>query len=143
MPAVEGIYEAKLSTTFASVEEAVKEMREKIGKSKTVRINSVPISLLSKLAPFFKGKDVKIILPLGEKPTDELKTLGELAVTKSRIFKDYKGINANVGSIYLSDRVYDVAWTKDRILEVDTMEYERCVKCMWDMFETSWKHSRK
>ena len=55
MPAVEGIYEAKLSTTFASVEDAVKEMREKISKSKTVRINSVPVSLLSKIAPFLKG----------------------------------------------------------------------------------------
>ena len=86
---------------------------------------------------------MKIILHFGEKPTDELKTLGDLAVTKSRIYKDFKGIDANIGSIYLTDRVFDVTWTKDRILEVDTMEYERCVKCMWDMFEASWKYSRK
>jgi len=74
---------------------------------------------------------------------NELKKIGEVAVSKSRIYKDYKGIEADTGSIYFADRVYSITWVKNRILEVETMEYERCVKCMRDMFESGWKMARK
>ena len=143
MPSLEGVYEIKMSTTFASIDEAIRELRDKISKSKTVWINSIPLSLLAKIAPFLKNKDVRIILPLGEKPTDELKLLGDVSVTKFRVYKDYKGIDANMGEIYFADKVYNVAYTKDRILEIDTIEYERCIKCMRDMFESAWKSARK
>jgi len=89
------------------------------------------------------GRNVRVILPVNESPDDELKKIGEVAVSKSRIYKDYKGIEADTGSIYFADRVYSITWVKNRILEVETMEYERCVKCMRDMFESGWKMARK
>ena len=67
MPIVNGQYQAKISTTFRSTKEAVEEIKVKIEKSRRVRISNIPMSLLDKLAPLLKGKDVKIILPGSEK----------------------------------------------------------------------------
>ena len=143
MPIVDGRYEAKISTTFRSTEEALEEITKKIKKSRRVRISNVPMRLLEKLMPLFNGKDVKIILPMKEKATSELKEIGEVAVQKAKIYKDYKGIKANLGSIYFADRIFSVAWNKDKILEIDAMDYGKCVKCMKNMFDVGWRYSEK
>jgi hypothetical protein len=143
MPIVDGRYEAKISTTFSSNKEAVDAIKNKIEKSKRVRISNVPMGLLKKLLPALKGKDVKIILPSREKPTKELRQIGDVAVQKAKIYKDYKGTDANIGSIYFSDRIFSVAWTKDKILQIDAMDYDKCVKCMRKMFDVGWRYSKK
>ena len=143
MPIVDGRYEAKISTTFRSAAEGVEAIREKTGKSRRVRISGIPMGMLKKLAPLLKGKDVKIILPLGEKAGAEVKEFGDVAVTKARIYKDHKGTEANVGSIYFSDRVFSVAWVGEKILEIDAMDYDKCVKCMRGMFDVGWRYSEK
>jgi len=143
MPIVDGQYEAKISTTFRSVEDAIEEITNKIERSRRVRISNIPMGLLEKLLPLLKGKDVKIILPIKEKPTDELRQIGEVAVQKAKIYKDYKGVEANAGSIYFSDRIFGVVWVKDRILEIDAMDYDKCVKCMKNMFDVGWRYSEK
>jgi hypothetical protein len=143
MPIVDGRYEAKISTTFRSNKEALEAIKSKIEKSRRVRISSIPMSLLKKLLPLLKGKDVKIILPLGEKVRPEVKEVGDVAVTKARIYKDHKGTDATLGSIYFSDRMFSIAWADDRILEIDALEYDKCVRCMKNMFDVGWRYSEK
>jgi hypothetical protein len=143
MPALEGRYEMKMSTIYGSSEEGIKEIVSKIGKSKIILINTIPKTLLMRLSPHMKGKAVKVILPVTEIPDEEIKKIGDIAVSKARVYKDYKGIEADTGAIYFADKVYSIIWVKDRILEIETMEYDRCVKCMKEMFETVWKMSRK
>jgi hypothetical protein len=143
MPIVDGRYEAKISTTFQSVKEAVEAIKDKIEKSRKVRISGIPMSLLKKLLPLLKGKDVKIILPFGEKAGPELKEVGDVAVTKTRIYKDHKGTEANLGSVYFSDRMFSIAWADDTIIEIDVLEYDKCVKCMRKMFDVGWRYSAK
>ena len=122
MPIVDGKYEAKISTTFRSTKAAVDAITEKIKKSRRVRISNVPTGLLEKLLPLLKGKDVKIILPAGTKPNGKLREIGDLAMQKARIYKDYKGTEANVGSIYFADRVFSVAWNDNKIFEIEAMD---------------------
>jgi hypothetical protein len=143
MPIVEGRYEAKLSTTFGTVEEGVEEIKRKIQKSRRIRISSIPMSLLNQLKPMLGNKDLKIILPLGEKPNEELYSLGEIAVTKARIYVDFKGKEANTGSISFSDEIFNIVWLNDQIFDISTMEYSKCVKCLAETFETSWRYSQK
>jgi len=143
MPIVNGRYEAKISTTYATVEEGLREMKKKIGKSRKLRISALPMKLLDELKPLLKDKDLKIILPLGQKPTDDLKKLGEVATTKARIYVDYKGTEANTGSVVFSDIIFTVAWVGDEILNVDAMNYGACVKCMAGTFEGGWRFSEK
>ena len=143
MPIVDGRYEAKISTTFRSTEEALQAIKDKIASSRRVRISNIPMELLGRILVALKGKDVKIILPMKAKPSPELKQIGEVAVQKARIYKDHKGTEANVGSIYFSDRIFSVVWDKDKILEIDAMDYDKCVKCMRGMFDVGWRYSEK
>ncbi|MHC4158803.1 MAG: hypothetical protein ACYSSO_06960 [Planctomycetota bacterium] len=143
MPIVDGQYQAKISTTFHSTKEAIAVITDKIEKSKKVRISNIPMDMLKNLLPLLKGKDVKIILPMNSKPTSELKQLGDVAVQKAKIYKDYKGVEANAGSIYFADRIFGVVWDKNGILEIDAMDYDKCVKCMKKMFDVGWRYSEK
>ena len=143
MPIVNGKYEAKISTTFATAEEGIGEIKKKIQKSRRIRISSIPPSLLEQLKPILKDKDLKIILPIGQKPTEDLRQLGETATTKAKIYVDFHGKEANTGSIYFSDTVYNIVWLDDKILSISTMEYGKCVKCMMGTFEGGWRYSQK
>ena len=143
MPIVDGQYQAKISTVFASVKQGVEELKKKIEKSRKVRIGNVPASLLNELLPLLKGKDVKIILPEGGQPIDELEAIGEVAIQKAKIYSDFKGVEANQGSIYFADVMFSVTWAKDKVLQISTMEYDKCVKCMKGTFEMSWRYAQK
>jgi len=110
MPIVDGKYEAKVSTTFGSNAEAIDAIKQKLHKWRRVRISNIPMKLLKRLVPLLAGRYVKVILPMGQKLAAELRRLGEIAVTKARIYKDHKGAEANLGSIYFSDVVF--RWTR-------------------------------
>jgi hypothetical protein len=140
---IDGRYETKLSTTFETVEEAIDEIKKKIQKSRRIRISNIPMSMLEELKPHLKEKDLKIVLPIGEKPDEELKKLGEVATTKARIYVDFKGKEANSGSINFSDIIFNVVWIDDEILNVSTMEYGKCIKCLSETFEGGWRYSQK
>jgi hypothetical protein len=143
MPIVDGKYEAKISTTFATVEEGIEEIKRMIQKSRRIRISGIPMQLLEELKPLLKDKDLMIILPLGEKPTEELKQLAPVATTKARIYVDYRGEEANSGSVIFASRNFSVIWRGDKILDVSAMEYSKCVKCMAGTFEGGWRYSQK
>ena len=143
MPIVEGRYESKISTTFSTVEEGVEEIKRKAQRSRRIRISTIPMSLLEELKSFLRDKDLKIILPIGEKPSEELRKLGETATTKARIYVDFKGKEANTGSVSFSDRIFNIVWFGDQILDISAMEYSQCVKCILNTFEMSWRYSQK
>ena len=143
MPIVEGRYETRLSTTFSTVDEGIEEIKRMIQKSRAIRINSIPMKLLKEIEPLLVDKDLKIILPLGEKPTEDLKRLGEIATTKARIYVNFKGTEANTDSIIFSTVVFNVVWLGGEIFDVSTMEYGTCVKCLRKTFDMGWRYSQK
>ena len=143
MPIVDGKYEAKISTTFATAEEGIAEIKRMIQKSRRLRISGIPMPLLEELKPLLKDKDLMIILPLGEKPTEELKQLAPVATTKARIYVDYRGEEANSGSVSFASRIFNVIWQGDKVLDVSAMEYSKCVKCMAGTFEGGWRYAQK
>jgi hypothetical protein len=143
MPIVEGRYEAKISTTFSTPDEGIDEIKNKIQKSRRLRINNIPMSLLQELKPLLKEKDMKIVLPLGQKPDEELKKLGEVATTKAKIYVDFHGQEANSGSVNFSDKIFNIVWLNNQILNVSTMEYGKCVKCLSEAFDGGWRYAQK
>lgn len=80
---------------------------------------------------------------MGEKTSADLEKLGKVATTKARIYVEFKGKEANNGSISFSDRIFNIVWLNERILDISAMEYSKCVKCLLDTFETSWRYSQK
>ena len=63
MPIVNGKYEAKIGSTFATPEEGIAEIKRAIQKSRRIRISKIPMPLLEELKPLLKDKDLMIILP--------------------------------------------------------------------------------
>ena len=143
MPIVEGKYEAKLSTKFKDVKDGIEEIKAGIKKSRRIRINGIPMGLLDELKPMLTEKDVKIILPLGERKPKDLEKLGEVATTKARIYVEYDKKEANTGSVCLPDKIFNIVWLDGKILEISAMEYSKCVKCLRDTFEMAWRYSEK
>ena len=142
-PIVNGAYEARLSTRFPSVEEGLDALRDKIRRARKIRISNVPGFLVEELAPLLDNKDLMLILPRGEEPSDRLTGLGDIAVSKSRIFVDLGGREVESGTFSFSDRTFSVLWTGDEIVEVATMDYSKCAKCMLETFDMGWRYSRK
>ena len=143
LPIVNGKYECKLSTKFGDIKEGIEEIKVGIKKSRRIRISSIPMSLLDELKPLLTEKDVRIILPLGEKKPKDLEKLGEVAITKAKIYVEYNGKETNTGSVYLPGIIYNIVWRDSKILEISTMEYSKCVKCLRDTFEMAWRYSEK
>lgn len=56
---------------------------------------------------------------------------------------DHKGKEVNIGSISFSDMIFNIIWLDNEILNVSTMEYSKCVKCLQDTFEASWRYAQK
>ncbi len=143
MPIVDGKYEAKISTTFATAQEGIAEIKRMIQKSRRIRISNIPMRLLDELKPLFKDKNLMIILPLGEKPSEELTQLAPVATTKARIYVEYRGQEANSGSVSFANRIFNVLWVGDEILDVSAMDYSKCVKCMLGTFDGGWRYAQK
>jgi hypothetical protein len=114
-----------------------------VQKSRRIRVSSIPMSLPEELKPLLKDKNLMAILPMNEKPTEELKKLAPTVTTKARIYVYYKGEEANSGSITFASTVFNIAWVNNRILGVSTMEYGKCVKCLAGTFEGGWRYSEK
>jgi len=36
-----------------------------------------------------------------------------------------------------------VAWDKDEIFAIEAMDYDKCVKCMKNMFDVGWRYAEK
>ena len=138
-----GKYEAKIGTTFATVEEGIAEIKRMVQKSRRIRISGIPMYLLEELKPLLRDKDLMIILPLNEKPTEKLKQLAPTATTKARIYVDYKGQEANSGSISFASTIFNIAWLNDKTLSISTIEYGKCVKCMAGTFGGGWRYAQK
>jgi len=144
MPIVDGAYEAKISTTYATPQEGLEEIKRMLARSRRVRISNIPMPLLADFTPLLKDKDLMIILPQNEKPTEELKALGApIATTKARIYVDFMGQEANSGSVYFASRCFGIIWSGDKTLWVSAMDYGKCVKCMMRTFDGGWHYSQK
>nr|MDO8083207.1 hypothetical protein [Candidatus Sigynarchaeum springense] len=146
MPIVDGKYEQKISTVFATPTEAIEEIKRKLKHGRKIRISNIPMALLRALAPLLQGKDLKIVLPGGEMPPADIKIQAEFAAAKAKIYVDYKGREAASGSIGFPDIVFNIVWLKPsgEVLEITAMEYSKCVKCMVnETFDSGWHYSLK
>ncbi|MBM4237534.1 MAG: hypothetical protein FJ151_03505 [Euryarchaeota archaeon] len=143
MPIVDGRYEMCVGSNYTNIEEGLEAIRKRLGKSRNVRVNGIPMGLLNELKPMLAGKDVKIILPLGAEKDERLEEIGPVAVTKARIYQRYDDKEVSSGSIIFPDVIFNIVYDGEKILGVSTLEYARCVKCMKEAFEGGWRYAKK
>lgn len=137
-------YVCKISEVY-DTKEGLKALKKEIRKSKKVQLQNMPRGLLKELKPLLKNKKVRIILPPSTKPSKDLLEIGEVAVTspKADIYHVYEGRKVYVGGVYLPKIFFSVVPVGGKIVQVSTLEYSKCVKCMNKTFEFGWKRSKK
>jgi hypothetical protein len=146
VPIVDGKYEQKLSTVYSTPDEALEEVKRKMKRARKIRISNIPTTLLLDLAPLLQDKDLKIILPEGEQPPQDVGIQAEFASAKAKIYIDYKGREAAAGNIDFPDVMFNITWFKEsgEIVAVEAMEYSKCVKCMTnETFDSAWRYAQK
>jgi hypothetical protein len=145
MPIVDGKYEAQIMTYYKGVDEAMDDVRDKLKRTRKVRVSNIPVPLLKELLPLLKDKDLSIILPEKAKAWPELLELCPVAQQRSKIFVDYKGTEALAGNLVLPDVQFSVLWDakSDKVLEITAMNYASCVKCQRKIFDMGWRYSEK
>jgi hypothetical protein len=42
-----------------------------------------------------------------------------------------------------SHTVFNIAWLNDKVLDISTIEYGKCVKCLAGSFEGGWRYAQK
>ncbi|MGZ4850174.1 MAG: helix-turn-helix domain-containing protein [Candidatus Bathyarchaeia archaeon] len=65
-----------------------------------VRISNIP-SVIRRVGATLKDKDLMIVFPQNQTPTEELKQLAPLATSEGRMFIDYVGQEANSDTVNL------------------------------------------
>ena len=143
MPTVNGFHVNKIQTVYDTTK-GIEAIKETVGKSKKLRITTIPPSLLKELMPLLTDKDIKILLLPGEKVPEKSPNITDVGIAKSRLLADYKGEEVIVGSITTPAVSFNIMWKDDRILDISAMNYERCVRCMGESFEdTGWRYADK
>ena len=144
MPIVEGKYVCKISEVY-DPKDGMEALKKELEKAKKIQLQNIPDNLMKEWMPLLKGKKVRIILPPETKPSKELLELGEVALAspKADIYHVYKGRKVYVGGIYLPKIFFNVVPLDGEIVQVSTLEYPKCVKCMNETFELGWRRSKK
>ncbi len=72
--------------------------------------------------PLLKDKDLMIVLPQNQTPTEELKQLAPLATSEARVYIDYMGQEANSDTVNFASRSFSIIRVDDKILGVSAMK---------------------
>lgn len=143
MPTVNGIHVNRITTVYET-QKGLDAIKETVIKSKKLRITTIPPSLLKELLPLLIDKDIKILLLPGEKMSEKIEGISDIAITKSKILADFKGDEMIVGTITSPAISFNIMWKDDKIFDITAMNYERCVRCLGESFEdTSWRYADK
>ncbi len=144
MPIVGGKYVCKISEVYGR-DEGLKAIKKEIGRSRRVNLQNIPPGLFKELEPLLKDKVVKIIVPAGAEPGKELMAIGEVGIAspKADIYHVFKGRKVYVGGVYLPRNFFSLVPVGGEVVQVSTLEYPKCVKCMNQAFEFGWRRSKK
>ncbi len=129
-----------------NAEEGVRLIKEDFKKSSKALINYLPDFLVEELIPFFKGKDIRIMMPYGHRIHSDIKSIPHSRVS-SRLIKPklriYEHHDAMPGGICFPHIHYGVAWKDGKILEIRTIEVKECVECMVGKHMNAWSFGRR
>ncbi len=134
---VGGIYNA---------EEGVRLIKEDLKKSSKAIINYLPDFLIEELLPFFKGKEIRIMMPYGHRIHSEVKDIPHSRISRMLVkprLRIHDHHDAMPGGICLPHIHYGVAWKDDKILEIRTIEVEECVQCMVGKHMSAWSLGKR
>ncbi len=129
-----------------NAEDGVRLIKEDLQKSSRAIINYLPDFLVEELVPYFKGIDIRIMMPYGHRVHEDVKSIPHSRVARRLVkpkLKIYDQEDAMPGGICFPHIHYGVAWKDDKILEIRTIEVDECVQCMVGKHMTAWSFGKR
>lgn len=136
--------EVSIGTVF-DPEQGIRQIKEDLKKCSKAIISYVPNFLVEELLPFFPGKDIRILMPSGERIHPDVKSIPSSRVALNFVrgsMKVYEYQDVAVGGICFPHMHYAVAWKDGKIIEIRTIEIQGCIRCMVEKHITAWSFGK-
>lgn len=132
--------------TVFNAEEGIRHIKENLKKSFKAIINYLPDYLIEELLPYFKGKEIHIMMPYGHRIHADVRNIPQSRVARKLIkpqLKIHDQHDVMGGGICLPHIHYGIAWKDDKILEIRSLEVEECVHCMVKKHLFAWSFGKR
>ncbi len=131
-----------------TVEEGVFALRKKLGEASNVIISNVPDFFLSPLFEIIIGghfESVKLMLPENSKLKNKAREVKHSRILPHFINKKiiYHGKEVEPLGIAMDDTYFGVLWKEEEVLDIRSVELEKCTKCMFNLYNAEWMLSKR
>lgn len=116
-----------------TLEEGFQAIRDVIGKNKVVELINIPLFLIREWIPLLQGKKVTLYNNRIEGLPDDIRALGSEVFTSVRMKGTFYGRVVEKGEVFVKNRIFNIWYEDDRILNVGSITYRRCVRCIQAM----------
>lgn len=116
-----------------TVEEGLKTVQNDLERNRKIELINIPVDLMREWSPLLKGKKVILYNNLVEGLPSDIRDLGKEIFTTVQMKGTLYGQVVEKGEIFLSNKIYNIWYVGSEILNIGSIVYKRCVKCIQSM----------
>lgn len=116
-----------------TIEEGLKSLREEIGQNHSIELINIPLYLIREWRPLFTGKKVTIYNNLVDGLPPDIQDLGKEVFSSVKMKGTLYGRIVEKGEVFLKNKIYNIWYDGNEILNIGSITYRRCVKCIQSM----------
>ncbi len=115
------------------IEEGLNTMVKEISKNNSIELINIPLDLIRKWRPALQGKRVTLYNNLVEGLPSDIQELGKERFTSVQMKGTFYGQVVEKGEIFLKNKIFNIWYHNEEILNIGSITYRRCVKCIQSM----------
>lgn len=116
-----------------NLDDGLEAILNEIKKNNKVELINLPLHLIREWRPLLQSKNVTIYNNLVEGLPADLHDIGKEIFTSVQMRGTLFGQVVEKGEIFLKNRIFNIWYTDQEILNIGSITYRRCVKCIQSM----------
>jgi len=116
-----------------TLEEGFQAVRDAIEKNKAVELINIPLFLIREWIPLLQSKKVTLYNNRIEGLPDDIRDLGSEVFTSVQMKGTFYGQVVDKGEVFIKNRIFNIWYEGDQILNIGSITYRRCVRCIQSM----------
>jgi hypothetical protein len=116
-----------------TLEDGLRTIRQDIEKSKRIEFINFPLGLIRDWKTLLQKKKIIFYNNLTEGLPPDIHDLGKEVYTSVQMKGTFYGQVVEKGEIFLKNKIYNLWYTDKEILNIGSITYKRCVKCIQSM----------
>lgn len=126
------LFEMQVDEIF-TIETGLSAIREDLERQKSFDLINLPLSLIREWRTILEGKKVTLYNNLVEGLPPDIRDLGREIFTSVRMKGTFYGRVVDKGEVFLRNKIYNIWYSGGEILNIGSITYRRCVKCIQSM----------